>query len=274
MEHAHQLRPWVALFVGALVLAEIIWSWRNDKHAYQVKETFSNLAILAGFQLSKFVFAGYQLAIMNFAAAFALWNIPHTWWGFAITFVAADFVYYWFHRASHYWEPLWAFHLIHHSGLFMNLTTAYRLNWFSALVSPLFFVPMALLGFPVDFIIISYVLNLVYQFFLHTEAIGKLGVLEGYIDTPSAHRVHHGCNPEYIDKNFGGVFIIWDRLFKTYQAETVKVKYGITTGFISHNPFKLVLYGSSICSGNRSHKAGNTSPPDIAASPGFEQPSS
>lgn len=125
----------------------------------------------------------------------------------------------------------------------MNLTSAYRLNWFSALVSPLFFVPLALLGFPPDYIVLSYVLNLLYQFFLHTEAIGKLGRMEGFIDTPSAHRVHHGQNDIYIDKNFGGVFMWWDRLFNTYQPETEKVKYGISGEAVSYNPFRLVLQG-------------------------------
>jgi sterol desaturase/sphingolipid hydroxylase (fatty acid hydroxylase superfamily) len=125
----------------------------------------------------------------------------------------------------------------------MNLTAAYRLNWFSALVSPVFFVPAALLGLPADFIAAAYGLNLLYQFFLHTEVIGKLGPIEGIMDTPSAHRVHHGANPLYIDKNFGGVFMLWDRIFNTYQPETEKVTYGLTTGFNSNRPLVLVFHG-------------------------------
>ncbi|HWK04312.1 MAG TPA: sterol desaturase family protein [Puia sp.] len=226
-----------------LILAEIIWSWRKDKKVYNIKETFSNLVILAGFQFSKLIFAGYQLSLLGWASDFSLPPLPQNGWVFAICFLLADFIYYWFHRVSHSWKPLWAFHLIHHSSMTMNLTTAYRLNWFGALISPLFFIPLALAGFPPNFIVASYALNLLYQFFLHTEAVGRLGVLEGIIDTPSAHRVHHGSNPTYIDKNFGGVLIIWDKLFKTYQPETEKVKYGITTGFISYNPFKLVFKG-------------------------------
>jgi sterol desaturase/sphingolipid hydroxylase (fatty acid hydroxylase superfamily) len=125
----------------------------------------------------------------------------------------------------------------------MNLTAAYRLNWFGALISPLFFIPLALAGFPPTYIVASYAFNLLYQFFLHTESIGKLGPLEGLIDTPSAHRVHHGVNPLYIDRNFGGVLLIWDKLFGTYQPETEKVKYGLTTGLVSYNPFRLVFQG-------------------------------
>ena len=125
----------------------------------------------------------------------------------------------------------------------MNLTMAYRLNWLSAIISPVFFLPLAFLGIPTDFIVLSYALNLLYQFFMHTEAVGKLGWLEGIIDTPSAHRVHHGSDPIYIDKNFGGVFMIWDRLFGTYQPELEKPTYGLTTGFTSYNPFRLVFQG-------------------------------
>jgi sterol desaturase/sphingolipid hydroxylase (fatty acid hydroxylase superfamily) len=236
--------PFGALAIlSLLILAEIIWSWRKDKKVYQLKETVTNILVLAGFQLSKFLFAGYQLSVLGIASAIRLIHLPNNGWIFAACFVLADFCYYWFHRISHSWKPLWAFHLIHHSSPLMNLTTAYRLNWFGALVSPLFFLPLAILGFPPTYIVASYALNLLYQFFLHTEAVGKLGRIEGILDTPSAHRVHHGSNPLYIDKNFGGVFVIWDQIFGTYQPETEKVRYGITTGFIRNNPFTLVFKG-------------------------------
>jgi sterol desaturase/sphingolipid hydroxylase (fatty acid hydroxylase superfamily) len=242
----HQVGPYriyILLFLAVMVTAEIIWSWRKDKGAYNVKETFSNLSVFAGFQLSKYIFAGYQLAVLGFFAGFTPIHLPRNGWVFALTFLTADFIYYWFHRVSHHWKPMWAFHLIHHSAMHMNLTAAYRLNWFSAIISPLFFIPAVLLGMPSDYIIIAYVLNLAYQFFLHTEAVGKLGMIENVMDTPSSHRVHHGSNAIYIDKNFGGVFIIWDKLFGTYQPETEKVQYGLTTGFVSNNPFILVAQG-------------------------------
>jgi sterol desaturase/sphingolipid hydroxylase (fatty acid hydroxylase superfamily) len=241
--HIGPYRIYILLFLFILIAVEIIWSWKKEKGVYNVKETFSNLAIFVGFQFSKFIFAGYQLSILGFFTKLSLFKLPHNPWVFALTFILADFIYYWFHRISHIWKPLWAFHLVHHSAMHMNLTAAYRLNWFSALVSPLFFVPAVLLGLPTDYILISYVLNLAYQFFLHTESVGKLGVIEHFMDTPSAHRVHHGSNPIYIDKNFGGVFIIWDKIFGTYQPETEKVRYGLTTGFLSYNPFRLVLQG-------------------------------
>jgi len=236
-------RVWAAAALLTLIIAEMVWSWRNDRKVYQVKETLTNLGIMAGFQLSKGLFAGYQLAVLSWAYRYRLFDFEPSWWLFAVTFVVADFVYYWFHRASHVWKPLWAFHLIHHSSMWMNLTTSYRLNWFSAIVTPFFYLPMAFFGFPPLLIALSVGLNLLYQFFMHTEAVGKLGPIEGIIDTPSAHRVHHGSNPIYIDKNFGGVLMVWDRLFGTYQPETEKVRYGITSGFVSHNPFVLVFHG-------------------------------
>jgi len=244
LQHANgPYRLWILVFLLILVLAEIIWSWKNDIKAYEIKETFSNLAVLAGFQFSKFVFTAYQLAVLGFFITLSPFQLPHNFWIFLLTFITADFIYYWFHRVSHSWMPLWAFHMVHHSAMHMNLTSAYRLNWFSAIISPIFFIPAALLGMPADFIALSYGLNLVYQFFLHTELVHSIGPLEGVMDTPSAHRVHHGSNPIYIDKNFGGVFIIWDRLFGTYQPETEKVQYGLTTGFLSYNPFVLVCRG-------------------------------
>jgi sterol desaturase/sphingolipid hydroxylase (fatty acid hydroxylase superfamily) len=236
-------RTYFLLVLLAFIVAEIIWGWRNQKKVYNVKETIANTVILLGFQASKIIFAGYQLAVLGFSSSLAPFALPQTWPVFAACFILADFIYYWFHRTSHAWLPLWAFHHVHHSSPRMNLSSAYRLNWFSALVSPLFFVPLALAGFPPQYIVASYTINLLYQFFLHTEAVGKLALLEGVVDTPSAHRVHHGSNAIYVDKNFGGVFMWWDRLFNTYQPETEKVVYGIPGEPASNNPFALVFRG-------------------------------
>jgi sterol desaturase/sphingolipid hydroxylase (fatty acid hydroxylase superfamily) len=234
---------WALGIIIVLITLEIIWSWRTDAKVYNAKESLANFAILIGFNLSKFLFAGYQLGIMKFVQQFALFKISSTIYTFIIVFILADFIYYWYHRISHIWQPMWAFHVVHHSGMYMNLTTSYRLNWFSALISPLFFVPLVLIGFQPEIVVVSYALNLLYQFLMHTESINKLGAIEGIIDTPSAHRVHHGSNPIYIDKNFGGVLMIWDRIFNTYQPETEKPIYGTTKGFISNNPFVLIFHG-------------------------------
>lgn len=239
----YQYGIYVIAFLFLLVTLEIVWSWRYEKHKYNVKETAANLFIFAGFQLSKYLFTGYQLAVFAFFYQFRLFTFPKSIWLFLLAVVVVDFLYYCFHRISHTVKFFWAFHLVHHSSPWLNLTTAYRINWFGALIMPLFYIPAILIGFTPVTVVLAYSLNLLYQFFLHTEAIGKLGFLEKIIDTPSNHRVHHGANPQYIDKNFGGILMIWDRLFGTYEPENEKVKYGITTGFMGHNPFKLVFHG-------------------------------
>jgi len=236
-------RGWVLAFVLVLVLAEMIWSWRRHRHVYHTRETFTNLGILLGFQLSKALLAGYALTILGAFAALRPWALPERAPVFLLTFLAVDFTYYWGHRLSHQVRFLWAFHEVHHSSPWLNLTTAYRLNWLTGLVSPFFNAPLVLLGLPLDYIIISYALNLGYQFLCHTEAVGRLGPLEYVFDTPSNHRVHHGSNPEYIDRNFGGVLMIWDHLFGTYQAEHARPRYGLPEGFVSHNPFVLIFHG-------------------------------
>jgi sterol desaturase/sphingolipid hydroxylase (fatty acid hydroxylase superfamily) len=232
---------YVLILLFLLVTAEIIWSWKTDKKVYHIKDTFANLSVFAGFQLSKYLFAGYQLALFGLFYQYRWLTFQKSALIFLVTFISVDFCYYWFHRVSHVVKFFWAFHLVHHSSQYMNLTVSYRLNWLGVLVSPLFFIPLALIGLPLDFIVTAYAANLFYQFFLHTEAVGKLGFLEKIIDTPSNHRVHHGRNDHYIDKNFGGVLIIWDRIFGTYQPEDEKVNYGVTTGFAGYNPFVLVF---------------------------------
>jgi len=235
--------PLFLVFVLGLIIIEGIWVYRKRRQQFNLKESLSNTVILIGYILSKALTVGYQLAVLGFISRFAFFHLPLNGWVFVLAFIATDFSYYWFHLISHQIKFFWAFHLIHHSSKWMNFTTAYRLNWFSSLITPYFFIPIVLLGIPPLYVAISFSINLIYQLFLHTEAVGKIPYVEGILDTPSAHRVHHGSNPIYIDKNFGGVLMIWDRMFGTYQAETEAVEYGITTGFVSHNPFVLVFHG-------------------------------
>ena len=221
----------------------MIWSWRNNKKAYNLKDTAANLGVFAGYQLTKVLLFGLQYSLLSFISTYAIFHFEHSATVFILTFIVVDFVYYWYHRFSHKVKFLWAFHLIHHSSIFFNLTVAYRLNWLNSLLSPFILVPLVLLGFPFEYILLGFALNLVYQFFLHTEAVRKLGWLEGILATPSAHRVHHGSNDEYIDKNFGGILMVWDRIFGTYEPENEKAIYGTTDGFISNNPLVLNFKG-------------------------------
>lgn len=152
-------------------------------------------------------------------------------------FFLVDLAYYWSHRLSHQINLLWAGHVVHHSSEEYNLAVALRQSSLHGLFTWIFYVPLALLGIPWTMYVACYALNLVYQFWIHTRAVGKMGRLtEWVLNTPSHHRVHHGVNPKYLDKNHGGVFIIWDRLFGTFQAEEDEPVYGITTPLRSWNP--------------------------------------
>lgn len=243
---AHLIGPYRFLgypLILLLIIIEGVWSWRRNKGTYKVRESLANTVILVGYIASKIVLFSYHLAVLSFVSHFAPFHLPGTIWAIIVTFIVTDICFYWYHRFSHQVKFLWAFHLTHHSSQSMNLTTAYRINWFSAAILPFFFIPAVLMGCSPLVILLGYQVNLFYQFFMHTEAVGKLGFLEGIINTPSAHRVHHGSNAIYLDKNYGGVFMVWDRVFGTYEPESEPVKYGITTGFVSLNPLVLIFHG-------------------------------
>ena len=228
-------------FFGIILLAlfaEIIWSKIKKKGVYNVKESLGNLGILIGNNLLKPISLAWKYMVFSWVASFQIFNIPFNAYTIVLTFFVAEFAYYWYHRLSHEIPIMWTMHHTHHSSTWMNLTTAVRLNWLGSFVSPIFFVPFVLIGFSAKILILSLAIGLFYQFFLHTEAVGKLGFIEGWLlNTPSAHRVHHGSNKQYIDKNYGGMLIMFDRIFGTYEPEVEKVKYGVTSGNIGHNPF-------------------------------------
>jgi hypothetical protein len=150
-------------------------------------------------------------------------------------FVLVDFAYYWFHRASHRVNFIWATHVVHHQSEEYNLTVALRQSWIQGLFSMVFYLPLATLGIPLDVALGSIALNTIGQFWFHTRAIRRLGFLELVLNTPSHHRVHHGRNPKYLDKNYAGVLIVWDRLFGTFVPEEEEPVYGIVKPLNSWN---------------------------------------
>jgi sterol desaturase/sphingolipid hydroxylase (fatty acid hydroxylase superfamily) len=225
-----------AVFVTS-VAAELIWSRVAGHGVYSLKESLSNLCMMIVGNGLKPAATAWTLLVLSLLEPLQAVRMSATGWTFLVTFLVVDFAYYWYHRLSHELPLLWAIHHTHHSSPWMNLTTAVRLNWIGKFLSPLFFAPLVLLGLPATFVTASMAIGLLYQFPLHTRAIGRLGRFEGTIlNTPSAHRVHHGSNARYIDRNYAGVFIIWDRLFGTYRPEDEQVRYGVTTGFVGHNP--------------------------------------
>ena len=217
-------------------MAEAAWSW-GRANIYDPRESASNLVMLVVNRLLKPAQFAWAWFVVSFFEPLQLFRLPDTAAAVVVTFLIADFAYYWFHRLNHEVSALWALHHTHHSSPWMNLTTAVRLNWVAKFVGPLFFMPLVILGLSPKILAASMAIILLYQFPLHTQAIGRLGWFEGkLLNTPSAHRVHHGSNTQYIDKNYGGMLIVWDRLFDTYEPEGAPVQYGVTTGFIGHNP--------------------------------------
>jgi sterol desaturase/sphingolipid hydroxylase (fatty acid hydroxylase superfamily) len=176
---------------------------------------------------------------------YRLFNIELTALNVLLAFILQDFLYYWFHRGSHHIRWLWASHVAHHSSRHMNFSTAFR----QSLTYPLsgmwlFWMPMILVGYDPLLVFAVVALNLAFQFFVHTQAIGRLGFLEHIFNTPSHHRVHHACNSRYIDRNFAGVLIIWDKFFGTFVAEQADepCQFGLTDEFSSTNPLTITFY--------------------------------
>ena len=225
-------------------LVEGVWLSRSRPEGYDWKASACSLADLAGRQLLRFV----PLAVI---APWMAWTWEHRLFtqsldnvgSILLLFFGLEFFYYWYHRFSHTTRWFWAGHSPHHSPNQLNLSAAYRLGWFGRLTgSTLFFTPLVLLGFTPTVVLTSLLLNLLYQFWLHADWVPRLGWLEGIFNTPSNHRVHHARNPEYLDANFGGVLVIFDRLFGTYIPERADVPcdYGtITPTVSSRNPFVL-----------------------------------
>ena len=225
-------------------LVEGVWLSRSRPEGYDWKASACSLADLAGRQLLRFV----PLAVI---APWMAWTWEHRLFtqsldnvgSILLLFFGLEFFYYWYHRFSHTTRWFWAGHSPHHSPNQLNLSAAYRLGWLGRLTgSTLFFTPLVLLGFTPTVVLTSLLLNLLYQFWLHADWFPRLGWLEGIFNTPSNHRVHHARNPEYLDANFGGVLVVFDRLFGTYIPERADVPcdYGtITPTVSSRNPFVL-----------------------------------
>ncbi len=226
----------------ALVLAIAMrrrYSWR----AY-----FASLADALGRQYIVLPFLPLSLAApaTSFAWSHRVWTVPlDTAAAVVLLVIAQDFSYYWFHRCSHRVRWFWATHAVHHSSNELNFGAAYRFGWTGRLTGTgIFYVPMIWLGFAPAAVGIATTFNLLYQFWLHTEWIPKLGWLEYVLNTPSHHRVHHAANPEYLDRNYGGVFIVFDRLFGTFTVERddLPCRYGLVTPLRSNNPVIIAFH--------------------------------
>lgn len=239
MDYIFWAIPVFFLFIGIEFLASIV----EGKKVYRLNDSINDLScgvleqVILAF-VKTFLFGIYILIYEVFAT-----NNWHTLqissssvWMWIILFVLVDFLYYWAHRLSHTTAIGWAGHAIHHQSEEFNLAVALRQGTLQPFFTFLFFLPLAIVGFPPTMYLVAKAANTLYQFWIHTRLINTMGPLEWIMNTPSHHRVHHGKNQHYIDKNYAGVFIIWDRLFGSFQQEDIHPAYGVTTPLNSWNP--------------------------------------
>lgn len=228
------------------LLAEVLLSRFRSNIDYEIRDTLASLAmgtgnVIVGSTLGVLVYYAY-LAVYDFR----LFDLGFAWWVFPLCFFAEDFAYYWFHRFAHEIRWFWASHVVHHSSRKYNLATALRQTWTSTLtLSFIFHLPLPLLGFPPTMVLFFQGLSLVYQYWIHTEAIGQMPRwFEAVANTPSHHRVHHATNPRYLDANYAGVLIIWDRMMGTFVAERLDDApvYGIMKNLSTYNPIRIAFH--------------------------------
>ncbi|MFL0352767.1 sterol desaturase family protein [Xanthomarina sp. GH4-25] len=234
----------IPFFVISMLL-ELFITTRKEIKTYETKDAFTSIALGLGNVFLGLLSKGLVLLALFFVYEnFRFFTIPVTWWSFVLLLFADDLSYYLFHRVSHECRLFWASHVVHHSSQHYNLSTALRQTWSGGFYTFIFWLWLPLLGFHPAMILLQMSISLLYQFWIHTETINKLPKwFEAVMNTPSHHRVHHGSNPIYLDRNHAGIFIIWDKLFGTFQPELEeeKVVYGLVTNINTYNPVKVAF---------------------------------
>lgn len=222
-----------------LIGLELVYQLVKKAKLYRTNDAITNISCGISSQVTGALWGVISIGMYQYIYQYwSIYQIPNNWWSFTILFIAVDFCYYWFHRSSHEVNFLWnTAHVVHHQSEDYNLSVALRQSSFGGIFSMLFYLPLAFLGFNTYAFLTVKGFNLIYQFWIHTEAINKLPKWFEYLfNTPSHHRVHHGRNPKYIDRNHAGTLMIWDRMFGTFQAEEEKPTYGVTKPTNTWNP--------------------------------------
>ncbi len=225
-----------------LMVVESVLTARRRARGYAVKDTATSLAMGVGNVVINLGMKGVHFLLLTAVSGFAVIELGGSWWEWILLLLGTDLCYYWFHRLSHEVRFLWAAHVNHHSSRRYNLSTALRQSWTTPFTTLLFYWPLALIGFSPVAILTAIAINTVYQFWIHTELIGRLGPLEWVLNTPSHHRVHHGRNVEYLDRNYAGMLITWDQLFGTFEPERAPVDYGLTKNIATYNPVRVAFH--------------------------------
>lgn len=223
---------------------EILYSYFNKRHLYSTKGVLANVYLSALNFTLDIVIRGICLMVLNYFFQFRFFEIQHVVLYWVTLAIAEDFMFYWLHRIDHFCRFFWAVHVTHHSSEEFNLTVGFRSSVFQPLYRFIYFIPISLMGFKGIDIMFMYAATQIYGILVHTQLVNKMGILEYILVTPSHHRVHHGSNVRYLDKNMGMFLIIWDKLFGTFQAEeaTDPVKYGLTTNIKTYNPITMVFH--------------------------------
>ena len=233
-----------APIVLAIIFAEaLISNWQNRKY-YKREDTYCTVGLLAGNIVMAFAIKGLVLAFHFYLYQFRIFDFANTiplWAMWILTFIMIDLVFYVYHRMSHRTRFLWAIHLSHHSSEEMNFAVSFRQAWFGPISKIPFFMTLPLLGFDPTIIAVAGVMSTLWGIVGHTQIVDKLGPLEWVFNTPSHHRVHHGSNKQYIDKNYGNLLIIWDRMFGTFEPEEEPVTFGLVNNVNTFNPAKITF---------------------------------
>ncbi|MEX0370343.1 MAG: sterol desaturase family protein [Tateyamaria sp.] len=228
----------IGLAILLIELAEVLFKGSHKGR------TIAEMLVSASTQIPSiavqvFILTGAYVIYYILAEVAQPWQVPLTWWGIGLAVVAADFTYYWEHRIAHQVRLLWTQHAVHHSSRDYNIITGIRFGPLEGVWNLIMHIPLVFLGFSPEMIFFGIIVVLAYQTWIHTEVIGKLGWFDKVMNSPANHRVHHGCDDKYIDKNYGGITVIWDQLFGTFQAEEETPRYGLKRDFDSRNPIKV-----------------------------------
>ena len=236
----------IPAFVLLILIEAMIGRYAPKKSNYEMRDSAASLMMGLGNFAIGLVNFGIVGAVAFWVYQYRLFDIGYHWWAFVLILFAEDFCYYWFHRLSHEHRIWWAAHINHHSSQYYNLSTALRQTWTGGLIGT--WIPwllLSLIGFPLALIVFQKGISHVYQFWIHTEAIDKMWKpVEAVMNTPSHHRVHHATNPKYLDANYAGIFIIWDKLFGSFVPEdkAEPCRYGIVKQIASFNPLIIAFH--------------------------------
>lgn len=233
-----------APIILALIFIEALISNLQKASYYKKEDTLCTVGLLTGNILMVFAVKGLTLALHFYLYQFRLFDLASMiplWAMWVLTFILIDLVFYIYHRISHRSRFLWAIHMSHHSSEEMNFAVSFRQAWLGPVSKIPFFILLPLIGLDPTIIAVAGVISTLWGIFGHTQVIGKLGPIEWIFNTPSHHRVHHGANEQYIDKNYGNLLIIWDRMFGTFEPEKANVRYGLVKNVNTFNPIKITL---------------------------------